>query len=162
MNIFVLDTDPQLAAQYHCDKHVVKMILETAQMLSAVNRYYGLDQGYKVTHLNHPCTVWARQHLNNYFWLYDLGFYLNQEYRTRYDKNVDHKSFTLMESLDVPSKIPGYEITCGNPPTNFVQCMPDECKRLDPVEAYRLYYKTHKSGFAKWEKLGNVPYWWNE
>lgn len=68
MNIFVLDSDPEIAAKYHTDKHVIKMILESAQMMSTVVRYVGLDAGYKSTHLNHPCTIWARTSLSNWLW----------------------------------------------------------------------------------------------
>jgi hypothetical protein len=59
MNIFLLDSNIKKCAQYHCDKHVVKMILESAQILSTVLRLNGVDQGYKTTHANHPCTLWA-------------------------------------------------------------------------------------------------------
>ena len=38
MNIFVLDKDPHIAAQMHCDRHVPKMIVESAQMLSTAHR----------------------------------------------------------------------------------------------------------------------------
>lgn len=61
MNIFYLDKDPKLCAQYHCDKHVVKMILESAQLLcTAVNEAAGKEVApYKSTHVNHPCSIWS-------------------------------------------------------------------------------------------------------
>ena len=78
MNIFFLDPDPRLAAQYHCDKHVVKMVLETAQLLSGVVHLNNpadrrIPDLYSLTHANHPCAVWARAKLDNYAWLYQLG-----------------------------------------------------------------------------------------
>ena len=82
MNIFVLDTDPTIAAQMQCDKHVVKMPLECAQMLSTVHRHYGSDdfQLYKSTHKHHPCTLWAASSRANYAWLFDHFRALNDEY----------------------------------------------------------------------------------
>ena len=79
MNIFVLDTDLEKCAEYHCDKHVVKMILEYAQMLSSVVRLQGHDVGYKLTHKNHPCTIWARESLSKYNRLKRLTRLLNYE-----------------------------------------------------------------------------------
>ena len=75
MNIFVLDTSPKLAAEYHCNKHVVKMIIETAQMLSTAHDYLetGISGLYKPTHKNHPCSIWVRQSRENYLWTLDLG-----------------------------------------------------------------------------------------
>ena len=78
MNIFVLDEDVEKCAEYHCDKHVIKMILESAQMMSAVVRLNGHDTGYKLTHKNHPCTIWARKSLSNYIWLKSLISLLHQ------------------------------------------------------------------------------------
>ena len=88
MNIFYLDHDPRLAAQYHCDKHVVKMILESAQLLcTAVNiRAGGQVSPYKTTHVNHPCSIWVRQNSANAMWVWYLLCYLNAEYSFRYGK----------------------------------------------------------------------------
>jgi hypothetical protein len=47
MNIFVLDKDPHAAAHYHCDKHVVKMILEAGQMLCAAHWTHALAKREK-------------------------------------------------------------------------------------------------------------------
>ena len=78
MNIFVLDENPQVAAQMHNDKHVVKMILETAQLLCGVHHMVGGDYDipYKLSHKNHPCAIWVRQCIENYIWLCDLGLSL--------------------------------------------------------------------------------------
>ena len=65
MNIFVLDNDPFKAAEYQCDKHVVKMVLETAQLLCSAHE----TAPYKRTHYNHPCAIWTRSSLSNYMWL---------------------------------------------------------------------------------------------
>ena len=91
MNIFVLDSNIQKCAQYHCDKHVVKMILESAQLLSTVLRLNDVDYGYKATHANHPCTSWAGESLSNWKWLRNFAFELNQEYRFRFGREINHK-----------------------------------------------------------------------
>jgi hypothetical protein len=80
MNIFVLSRNPRRAAEQHCDKHVVKMILETAQLLYSAHPDKPHEAAYKRTHANHPCAIWARTSLANYQWLCALGFWLCQEY----------------------------------------------------------------------------------
>ena len=144
MNIFVLDNDPTVAAKLHLDKHVVKMPLETAQMLSSI-----CGGPYKVTHKNHPCTVWARQSKGNYHWLVQLGFALCNEYSHRYSKR--HKCRDIIEQLKhAPESVPDGDRT------PFAQAMPDECKRDDAVEAYKEYYRKHKQHIASW-KNRDVP-----
>ena len=152
MNIFVLDFDPQKAAQYHCDKHVIKMILESAQLLSTCNRYFGLDEGYKSTHLNHPCSKWVRESLDNYMWLVSLGYYLNEEYKYRYNKTINHKSMDVILGLSVPEKLPDIG------PTAFAQAMPDEYKSIDTVESYRAYYIIEKRDILTYTKR-EAPEW---
>jgi len=146
MNIFALDNDPIKAAQLHVDKHVVKMPLETAQMLSTICGY-----PYRQTHKNHPCTVWARQTKGNYHWLVQLGFALCKEYSLRYSRR--HKCKDVIEQLKTaPESIPDGERT------PFPQAMPDECKQEDSVLAYREYYKRHKKHIASW-KNRDMPEW---
>jgi hypothetical protein len=145
MNIFVLSPNPVKAAQMQCDKHVVKMCLETAQMLSTIS-----NGPYKPTHANHPCTLWAGANRTNYNWLVKHGLALCDEYTYRYDKR--HKCRDIIESLSTPPE----HIPIGITP--FAQCMPDECKHTDPMVAYRQYYHT-KSAFAQWTKR-SAPHWW--
>lgn len=152
MNIFILDQEPELAAQYHCDKHVVKMILESAQLLSTCNRYFGLDEGYKSTHVNHPCAKWVRESLSNYYWLMHLAIFLNNEYRYRYNKSVNHKSLEVILELSTP---PGL-VDIGLTP--FAQAMPDEYKSENAVEAYRLYYLLEKRSILTYTKR-SPPKW---
>jgi hypothetical protein len=154
MNIFVLDEDPEKCARYHCDKHVVKMILESAQMLSTTLRLRGINQGYKITHQNHPCTLWAGESLSNWNWLRELSGALNHEYRFRYDKNLNHKSYDLIHSLPVP-KIRDQGLT------PFAQAMPERFKHDNPVIAYRKYYLEEKSAFLNWTRR-EKPYWVRE
>ena len=100
MNIFVLDEDPKFCAIAHCDKHVVKMILETAQMICTAHHFiggYDYHIPYKSTHTNHPCNRWLRDSVENYKWLVQLITHLNDEYRYRYDKDVNHKSYDAVK-----------------------------------------------------------------
>ena len=149
MNIFYLDEDPKLAAIYQYDKHVVKMILESAQMLCTVNRHFGNDDvPYKSTHENHPSTVWVRQNSIHYDWLYDHMKALGEEYYVRYGRT--HLSITKCRDLVyLPPGIP--TIKFQQPP----QCMPDEYKDKCSVQAYWNYYigEKHKVANPKTEKI---------
>lgn len=152
MNIFVLDTDIKKCVEYYNNKHVVKMILESAQILSSVNRQCGLDEGYKATHTKHPCTLWAMTSKQNWLWLRDLLFALHDEWKYRYDRDVDHKSAVVAMSLSIPP-LPDIGLT------SFALAMPEQYKTKDPVESYRKYYMGDKRSMAEWKKR-DTPYWW--
>lgn len=151
MNIFVLDDNIELCAQYHCNQHVVKMVTESAQLLSTACRISGQDVGYQVAHKNHPCAIWARENVSNWKWLLKLTELLNEEYKFRYEKDVNHKGYEVAASLPVPN-IPEGEMT------PHPLCMPDEYKTNDCVESYRNFYNYDKSRFAQW-KNRSMPSW---
>jgi len=150
VNIFILDSDPVIAAQSQCDKHVVKMILETAQLLSTAVIETGGKALYKPTHANHPCAIWARKSQSNFKWLKRHGLALCEEYTNRYGK-VHAAEFVIISCLD--KTIP------EGPLTEFAVAMPEYCKTGDPVESYKKYYICEKSKMAKW-KHGNIPIWY--
>lgn len=158
MNIFYLDRDPNIAAQMMCDKHVVKMILESAQMLSTAHRVldgdYRADRGgfYKMAHKNHPSTIWVRASSENYRWLWKHFDALLKEYTHRYGKH--HATERLRNILFMPP----LNIVHGVPFTDPPQCMPEICKGEDTVLAYQNYYIIEKSGFARWTKR-ETPAW---
>jgi hypothetical protein len=180
LNIFHLDNDPVKAAVMHNDKHVVKMILEAAQMLSTTHRMVdgtevigksptGRKQKqyilsdyvmnatlYKAVHYNHPSTVWTRQSKQNYQWHYDLFVALCDEYTHRYGK-VHKTDEKLREALrNVPNNLPDTGLT------RFAEAMPQECiDTKDPVQSYRNYYMQEKAGFAVWTKR-EKPQWFKE
>lgn len=162
MNIFFLDRNPFTAAKYHCDKHVVKMILETAQLLSTAHRievpldpsHYDAKGYYKITHANHPCAVWVRSSRTAYVWTALLLIGLCMEYTKRYGKTHKVESSGLIELLAIPpASLENDDLT--DPP----QCMPEEYKGKDTVSAYRAYYAGAKSSIAKW-KHSEKPEWW--
>ena len=157
MNIFFLDYDVKLCARDHCDKHCVKMILETAQLLCSV--HHTTDQvtdqvPYKLSHKNHPCSIWVRSSLSNYLYLCELGIELCLEYTERYGKR--HKSEeVIMWCIENKPNIKDIGFT--TPP----KAMPDEYKVEDVVESYRNFYAGEKLKFAKW-KNGYYPSWLKE
>lgn len=159
MNIFVLDTDPAVAAQLHCDKHVVKMILESAQLLCTALEIRQGEQGlitttpYRATHRNHPCAVWARETRSNYLWLCDLGEALAIEHLERYNPKREHASYKVITGCrDHADWIP------AGPLTPFAQAMPERYRVSgDPVLAYRGYYANDKRRFAAWRAPRTRP-----
>ena len=154
MNIFFLDLNPKKAAEYHCNKHVVKMIIETAQLLYSAHWVLDSDlpeNAYKLAHKNHPCAIWCRESLSNYLYLCDLGLELCKEYTYRYGKK--HKSQDVIEwCLDNKPNIPDIDFT--EPP----KAMPEEYKVKDVIESYRNYYIGAKKDFVSW-KNRLVPEW---
>jgi hypothetical protein len=152
MNIFVLDTDPKKCAEYHNDKHVIKMILETAQLLCSAHHMTGSNAPYRLTHKNHPCSIWVRQSISNYKWLAKLGLELCKEYYRRYNKIHKTKPIIKWCIENIPN-LP------NNHMTNFVCAMPDSCKiSSDPVINYREYYIQEKASIAKWKT--QKPEWY--
>jgi len=146
MNIFILDDNIEQCAQYHCDQHVVKMILESVQMLCTALNKKGYTTPYKSTHVKHPCVLWAEESFSNYLWLKDLANALNAEYKFRFEKESDHKSILVL------GKIAEYSFE-DHGLTEFPQAMPDEYKiKGDAIQAYRQFYVGEKMGFAKWTK----------
>jgi hypothetical protein len=160
MNIFVLHTSPRIAAEMHCDKHVPKMVLELAQMLTTAHHVYESEpwEGmYKQAHLNHPCTKWVRENAANYTWAARHFEELAGQYMLRFGKV--HK--TWKEQAKYLTKRPvnmKYTSLCSP----FAQAMPDEYKNEDAVTAYRTYYINDKQRFAKWERGVDAPDWWKE
>lgn len=177
MNIFYVDEDPVKAAQALVDKHVVKMILESAQLLSTAHRmldgieYVGRSKTgrkkkswvlrdqrelvlYQATHVNHPSAVWCRQSVENYLWLVEHFFALLDEYTYRYGKR--HKCYDLAYLLQSPPhNLRQYEWT------PMPSAMADEYKvGYDPLTNYRNYYKIGKSSMHKWTKR-QPPEWIN-
>lgn len=189
MNTFILSTDPVESARFHCNKHVVKMILESAQMLCAAHwlhllksknknlksfkrirdaqvwLYENTDKSFhppwKMTHVNHPCTVWTSENISNYLWQLKLCKSLINEYKIRYNKNHKVEDVVKWLTKNVPIQIKNEELT------NFPICMDQKYIISiqgipDPVLSYRNYYLKDKIRFAKWEPQTNIPKWFSE
>jgi hypothetical protein len=158
MNIFVLDNDPKIAAQYHVDKHVVKMVTESAQLLCFAYYYtdwpMSIGVPYSLTHKNHPCSVWVRESKENWLWTLSLGLSLYQEYRFRYGDKQHDGGKVLIWCYENMITLPSKGITARP------LCMPDEYKSSDVVDSYRKYYIGEKSKLFKW-KNREVPFWIN-
>lgn len=161
MNLFFLHYNPVVAASQQCDKHVVKMLLETAQILSSVCRLNGIEHVslYKQTHVNHPVVVWTRASRKNFEWVLAHGLALCAEYTRRYGK-VHKSERVIKEIVHLYTAINFSAEHVTLPPL----CMPDEFKRghglciEDIVSSYRNYYMGPKRAFAKW-KFTECPEW---
>lgn len=161
MNIFWLDRDLTKCAKSHCDKHVVKMILESCQLLATAHWECGSDATYKATHVNHPCAIWVRQTRGNYLHLVRLAQQLCIEYTHRYKRQ--HKCHQYLfdgELSRAPIRINDGAITV--PPL----AMPEHIQEQFPlprtwddvIEAYRIYYQVYKHEIATW-KYSDKPEW---
>ena len=181
MNIFYIDEDPVQAAQWMVDRHVVKMILESAQLLSTAHRYLdGVEyEGksktgrkkkswvlsdarelvlYQATHINHPSAVWCRQSVENYNWLVEHFFALCEEYTNRYNKKHKCSQGDLAYMLQSPPhKLKEYDMTL------MPSAMAEEyvINKFEPVTNYRNYYKNGKKHLHKWTNR-QPPRWINE
>lgn len=155
MNIFYLDSNLTLNAQYYMDKHIIKQPLESAQLLTSTLYFTGQgnESPYKLTHKNHPCSKWCRQSLSNWLFLKKLSLEICYEYTWRYGKI--HKCQGVIESLPIPNlkdigltKLPN----CMN--KKYIICD-------DTIINYRNYYVNGKSHLAKWTKR-EKPFWYKE
>ena len=177
MNVFYLDSDPKICAEMHCDKHVVKMIIEYGQLMSTAHRvldgkeYIDLtannrkikrwllpdsreDILMKASHINHPSGVWARQSDSNYTWLCQMWYALCKEYTYRYGKIHSVETRLVDTIFRLPNNISEGVFTEPTP------AMPDECKIVnDSLASYHKYYNEKKTRFAHWTKRA-TPNWY--
>ena len=148
MNIFAIYADDIKAnVELLDDKRLVKMVLETAQLLATAIHHVGGTATYKSTHVNHPCSIWTRRSQANYGWLLSYFVAINDEYTYRFNKN--HKclgylpEFTVAVNLfPIASQIDLHE-----------NCTP--LKELPVYEAYRL------TMIDKWRNDKRLPKWTN-
>jgi len=165
MNIFYLHSDPTICAQYHNDSHVIKMQLESAQLLCSAHQVNGHDAPYSISkgHMKHPSALWVQKSLSNYVWLCELGMALLEEHKFRYEKPDDYKtkaSEVIEWCMDNFPEIPDLGLT------PVAQAMPDEYKHEIPTIAYKRYYIEDKQYYIKqdkkvwytWRKRG-MPHW---
>jgi len=156
MNLFILDSNPEISARYHVDKHILKMPTETAQMVSFV--YHDTElwdahipdfiMGFSKTHYKHPCSIWMRQSLENFIYACQLGMELYKEYQFRYNKPEKHqRAREIFEfALTNPPKLPKIGLT------PFAQAMDDQFIRFTcPIQNYREYYKEGKKHLHSWK-----------
>ena len=130
MNIFYLDEDVSICAKYHADSHVIKMILESAQILCTALALHGIKTPYRPTHLKHLCVLWVAESIDNWVWLKELMLELDREYRYRWNKNNAHKSVLAVKSLTFLKVEYGRNIGITERP----QAMPEKYKvRGDPI-----------------------------
>lgn len=184
MNIFYLDPDPKVAARMHCDKHVVKMCTEYAQMLSTAHRvidgthWVGVSPNgrkmetfylehpymnqvlYKVTHKNHPSNIWVRESAENYSWLCQLWWHLCDEYEYRYN-NGPHLSWEKLNTLLPLEPMNISKENSFSEPPPAMKKYPHCIVEGDSVQSYHNFYWEDKRPFAKWTRR-RKPKWWKE
>ena len=154
MNIFVTDDSPTISAQNLDNERVVKMILESTQMLCTAINERGGTSPYKSTHVNHPSNVWARETQKNFLWLLKHAFALCSEYSRRYDK--DHKCYNILKLIDQEDM---YVYMPLGPLTPFANCAANQSKGISfkhvesPIEAYKQYLS------ARWDTDTIPPKW---
>ena len=183
MNLFILDDDPVVAAQLQCDKHVVKMIVESAQMLSTAHRiidgevekrlsmsgktmvkyWVHPDSNqepvlYRVAHQAHPCTIWTMASSENYNWHYEHFTALCDEYTYRYGK-VHATETKLATVLRNPPK--NIEYTDRKSPFRLAMGSNPECMFEDAVKSYRAFYQTKQERFKMLWTKRKQPEWFN-
>lgn len=160
MNIFFVDEDPVKAAQALCDKHVVKMSLESVQLICTTAHVLGFSAKYKPTHKNHPCSLWILQGRDNLAWLISHTYALFTEYTLRYGR--EHASSKVLSELSSDGTISGMLAALPVKKTPPAQAMPETYKQTNPVEAYRAYYIGEKAKMASWKNPANRPSWWTD
>lgn len=183
MNIFFLDNDPKTCAQMHCDKHVVKMVIEYAQLLSTAHRildgtlYYDTGKRgqkikrwrhpdaqwdatlYKASHIGHPSQKWAMENEANYNWLAELWTHLCAEYTHRYGR-----VHLTQEKLDgilqhTPMNLSPADRWHQPPPamSHYPECIVEG----NSLKSYHNYYIAAKRSFAIWTAR-DIPHWYSK
>lgn len=152
LNIFILDENPILSVVYHTDKHIVKMPIESTQILCTVLHMQGLapEWAYKPTHQSHPCVKWAAKSLDNWEWLKEYTLLMGKEYTYRYHKY--HSSIEVAKWLPEP-ELPRLGLT------PFAKCVPVEFRVLPVVDAYRQYFIKYKNHIRRYTNR-DIPPWW--
>jgi len=166
LNCFIFDTDHEMNARYHPDKHVVKMPTEVAQLLSTTVRILAREQDldlppeiddhiYKETHRNHPCTIWVQSSLSSFVWAVEYGEALCAEYEYRYGReHAAKRVIGLCDDMDTYHGLTPIEEPLPHP-----QAMPEQYRVVgDPVTAYRNYFNGEKQHLASWTNRP-VPVW---
>lgn len=159
MNIFVTDQDAELSAKALCNKHLVKMVVETGQILSTAILHHAPDtEGlYKPTHKNHPCVVWARTCRRSFLWLVDHGLFLAEEYQRRFRR--EHKTHSLLRRMMSLWRLLPF---AGQEMPPFVYCGPVEHSMPDVPQAYRSYlsakYQAWGPKKARWTNSEPPPW----
>ena len=157
MNLFILSLLQRECAEYMIDKHVHKILLEAVQMLCTAMHLLNKTSDpnlYRISHKNHPVSIWCRESRENFVWTLDLIDALHEEWQYRHDHEKIHKSYIVAQYIR--ERIPDNFPTSGLTP--FALAMPDVYKTSDPVESYRAYYRSDKASIATWKKRSK-PAW---
>jgi hypothetical protein len=168
MNIFVVDVRPEIAARQLCNRHIIKMPSETVNLLLWPFKLQGIDlpknengETIRLSHLNHPCSIFTRLNSVNYNWVWSHYFYLCAEYKERYKRT--HGSFIYNQFiLENYSKL---NLPYGDNLTDFPRCFGnvinlEDSNDICTVDLYHKYYWLDKQEFARWPSIDKIPSWW--
>ncbi|MGD2081282.1 MAG: hypothetical protein PVJ36_09165, partial [Nitrospirota bacterium] len=166
MKIYVLDRDPHICAEYHCDKHISIRIIDATEILfsaqedramryhSSIIKQFGMNRAKILNDIKHPHCLWVRESIQNYRWLYKFGLALCKEYLFRWRKTHEYEYYIKwLREYEPPLPDIG--------PTDFKILLPDEYNTGDPVESYRKYYINEKKTIANWKRRDR-PYWFED
>ena len=157
MNLFAVHPNPRVAARALCDRHVVKMTLETAQILCTAAQLLGNRAPYRPTHSKHPCVLWTAQRSANWDWVVRHGLALGEEFRRRFGR--EHASLAVIRWA---SEHPVGPLRTSARRQPFPQAMPEAYRGPDACLAYRRYYLAEKAHFARWKAPAQPPSWWKQ
>ena len=146
VNIFASFSCPTLSAVYLDDKRVVKMCVETCQILSTAVTESGGHGWYRPTHQNHPCCVWARASRANYEWLVAHFIALLNEYTARYQRVHACEAFKT-QAISEASIMPSGGMT------PFV-----DCTRVEPTQQ-SIHERYRECLRRKWANDKRTPTW---
>lgn len=161
MNIFYVHPDPVVAARMLCDKHVVKMPLETAQILCTVASLHGYEVPYKPTHVHHPCVRWVASDRRAWEWLVEHGLALCDEYTQRYHRRT-LKAHAAEEVIEQCKALGNEWLPKPRRAELPAKAMPARYRHRSAVKAYRDYYAAEKSSIARWNRGRPAPSWFTE
>lgn len=160
MNIFTTSECPDQSARWLVDKHCVKMLLESVQLLSTAYHEQGIEAPYKASHRNHPSSIWTRMSYDNFQWLIAHAYGISDEYTARYGKT--HKSLKVLEWCEDHVHLLGFD-SCDLTP--FAIAIADDCvcrtlpdfESLSAIDKYRQYILLDKQHIHSWKR--NKPHW---
>jgi hypothetical protein len=165
VNFFYLDKDPIQCAKYYCNKHILKIPIEIAQILSKIHHELETGVDYCKIYKNSQVVkntlgpyCWIKQSYDNYIWTSKLGLALINEYKIRYNKDT-HKSEPILKYLaNNPPKLPKIGITrfIGTNKYDMFQYISN-----DPIICGRYNYVEMKCKNDKWNIHG-PPNWYIE
>lgn len=163
VNFFYLDQDPKKCAKYYCNKHIIKIPIEIAQILSKVHHELNSNIDFSKIYKNSIVVnnsigpyQWIKESYDNYIWACKLGLELINQYKLRYNKENHKTEIILLFLFNNPPKLSKKGITkfIGTNKYDMFQFISN-----DPVICARYNYAEMKCTHDKWNKEVSPPDW---